>query len=206
MRELQLAPTIRTPRPDEVTQHKDILENIKRRQTANIVQGYTLKPNTSHGEPFAFFCEINIDNVNLWHLFQAFLLQFPDEVYFIYGHKDDETPNCSPYKDKFEILNTLFPYEIELTQDGLLKFGIAFQTDDYFEEFFVVPAKYVQYWGVNPESFKKIMQAFSLDQIDDLNFIDEYPLVTEPLQRHNANTTPTDNLLKYFDNTFCSKT
>jgi hypothetical protein len=179
MRELQLPPTIRTPRPDEVPHSQEILGNIQRRQTANIVQGFTLKNNTSHQQPFTFYCEINIDNANLWRLFQAFLLLFPDEVYFIYGHKDDETPYCSSYQDKFEILNILTPYEIELTMDGFLKFGIAFQSKDFFEELFIMPAKYLQYWGANTDSFAKIMRTFALNQIDDLNFIDEYPWVTE---------------------------
>ena len=205
MRELQLPPTIRTPRSDEVPQHQDILDNIQRRQTANIVEGFTLRENSSHEQPFTFFCEINIDNSNLWHLFKTFLLQFPDDVYFVYGHKDDDTPNSSPYKDKFEILNILSPYEVELTQDGLLKFGVAFHSSDHFEEVFITPAKYIQYWGVNPEPFAKIMRAFSLTQIDELNFIDEYPLLTESLRIHNDKIVETDDLLNYFDSIFCPK-
>lgn len=206
MSELQLAPTTRTPRPDEVPQHKDILDNIQRRQIANIVEGFTLRENASHEQPFTFYCEINIDNSKLWRLFQAFLLQFPDEAYFIYGHKDIDAPICTSYKDKFEILNMLSPYETELTQDGLLKFGIAFHTTDYFEEVFIMPAKYVQYWGVNPEPFGRIMQDFSLNLTDDLNFIDEFPLVTESLRLHNPDTTPTDELLKHFDSIFRPET
>jgi hypothetical protein len=202
MPQLELPPTIRTPHPDEVPQHQDILKRIQQRQTANIVEGFTLQENISHEQPFTFYCEINIDNSKLWRLFQAFLLQFPDEVYFIYGHKDDTTPICCPYKDKFEILNILSPYETELTQDGLLKFGIAFHADDYFEEVFIMPAKYIQYWGVNREQFLKLMQIFSLERIDGLNFIDEFPLVTEPLQMHNADTTPTNDLINYFEIVF----
>jgi len=205
MSQLELAPTIRTPRPDEVPQHKDILENIQRRHAANIVEGFTWQDNISHEQPFTFYCEINIDNSRLWHLFQSFFLQFPDEVYFIYGHKDDDTPICSPYKDKFEILNILSPHETELTQDGLLKFGIAFHTDDYFEEVFIMPAKYIQYWGVNPGPFLKLMQKFSLNRIDDLNFIDEFPLVTESLRIHNTNTSATDDLISYFNTIFHPK-
>lgn len=206
MRELQLPPTIRTAYPNELPQSQENLDNIQRRQTANLVQGFTLKPNTLHQEPFAFFCEINIDNSSLWRLFQAFLIKFPDEVYFIYGRKDDDNLNCGPYKDKFEILNILSPYEIELTQVGFLKFGIAIQTDEYFEEIFVTPAKYMQYWGANPEPFKTIMKTFSLTQIDDLNFIDQYLLVTEALRLHSSNIVETDDLLNHFDGIFRPQT
>jgi len=185
---------------------QEILDNIQRQQAANIVQGFTLKDNSSHQEPFTFYCEINIDNANLWGLFQAFLLQFPDEVYFVYGHKDDETLYCSQFKDKFEILNILTPYEIELTMDCFLKFGIAFQSKDYFEELLIMPAKYLQYWGANTEPFAKIMRTFALNQIDDLNFIDEYPLVTESLRLHNNTTVETDDLLNHFDSIFRPQT
>lgn len=199
MPELQLAPTIRTPRPDEVPQHQDILDKIKLRQTANIVEGFTLRNNHSHEQPFKFYSEINIDNSKLWDLFKTFLVQFPDEISFIYNHIDAETATFSPYKDKFEILNGISPYELELTQDGFLEFGILFHTNDYFEEVFIKKAKYVQYWGTHLGKFKEIMDCFSLIQIDDLNFIDEYPLVTQPLQMLNADALSTDDLLRYFN-------
>ena len=133
MPELQLAPTIRTPRPDEVPQNQNILDKIKLRQTANIVEGFTLHNNSSHEQPFKFYSEINIDNSKLWDLFKAFLVQFPDEISFICNHIDAETATFSPYKDKFEILNVISPYELELTQDGFLEFGIMFHANDYFE-------------------------------------------------------------------------
>jgi hypothetical protein len=68
-----------------------------------------------------------------------------------------------------------------------LKFGIAFHSSDFFEEIFVRPAKYVQCWGVNPEPFTKIMQDFSLTQIDDLNFIDKRAAFFVP--RNSADMT-----------------
>jgi hypothetical protein len=202
---LELAPTIRTPRPDEVPQHADVLDSIQRRQMARIVEGYTLLENTSHEQPFAFFSEINVNNSKLWSLFQAFLLQMPDEVYFIYGHKDTEAPLCSPYKDKFQILNVLSPFEAELTQDGMLKFGVAFHSEDSFEEIFVMPAKYLQYWGTNEQRFNRIMEDYSLSLIQDLNFIDEFPLATEPLRMHKADVTDTEQLLNHFDSIFRSE-
>jgi len=181
------------------------LENIQRRYTAKIVEGYTLKANTSHDQPFSFYSEINIDNSSLWRLFQAVLSQMPDEVYFIYGHKDTESPFCSSYKNKFQILNLLSPFETELTQDGLVKFGVAFHNEDYFEEIFIMPAKYVQYWGVNEQKFNRLMEDFRLQMIPDLNFIDEFPLVTESLQMHNVGVTRTEDLLGHFDSIFTAE-
>jgi hypothetical protein len=201
MPELQLAPTIRTPRPDEVPQNQNILDKIKLRQTANIVEGFTLQNNSLHEQPFKFYSEINIDNSKLWDLFKAFLVQFPDEISFIFNHIDAETATFSPYKDKFEILNVISPYELELTQDGFLEFGIMFHATDYFEEVFIKKSKYLRYWGTHLGKFKEIMDSFSLTQIDDLNFIDEFPLVTEPLQKHNSDTISTDDLLRHLNDT-----
>jgi len=199
MPELQLAPTIRTPRPDEVPQHQDILDKIELRQAANIVEGFTLRNDSSHQQLFKFYSEINIDNSKLWDLFVTFLVQFPDEISFIYNHIDAETPTFSPYKDKFEILNVISSYELELTQDGFLEFGIIFHTNDYFEEVFVKKAKYLQYWGVHFQRFEEIMKTFSLKRIDDLNFIDEFPVVTESLQSHNAAAISTSDLIGILD-------
>jgi hypothetical protein len=201
MSELQLAPTIRTPHPNQVPQHQDTLDKIKLRQTANIVEGFTLRNNSSHEQPFKFYSEINIDNSKLWDLFKAFLAQFPDKISFIYNHIDAATATFTPYKDKFEILNVISPYELELTQDGFLEFGIMFHSNVYFEEVFIKKAKYIQYWGVHLDKFNEIMNSFSIIQIDDLNFIDEFPLATESLQIHNADTISTDNLLRHLNET-----
>lgn len=198
---LQLSPTIRTARVDELPRSQETEDRIKQRQSANIVEGFTVKLNPQGDLPFKFFCEINIDNARLWRLLQAFLMQFPHEISLLFSHIDEE-PTYSPYMDKLEILRILAPYEIELTQDGFLQFGIIYQDEEYLEEFFVMQAKYIQYWGMDYDKFSKIMDDFSLCKTDDLNFIDQFPMATESLEMHNPMVVSTTEVLKGLSDAF----
>ncbi|OKS87211.1 hypothetical protein [Mucilaginibacter polytrichastri] len=196
--QLELPVTLRTSYPNEVPQDQDILDRINLSRNANLVEGFTYRDNHSEEFPHKFSCEININNSNLWTFFKAFLLSFPEEIAVIYHHCDDE-PTYSLYKDKFEILNILSVFEIEIVKDGFLELGIIHNTEDYLEEVFIKKGKYIQYWGMDFEKFKNIADSFSIHQIDDLNFIDEYPVTTEPLQIYMPETTVTSEVIKILD-------
>ncbi|GAB3799336.1 hypothetical protein GCM10028819_22440 [Spirosoma humi] len=198
MTELQLPVTIRTARLDEIPKNADIIKRIELRKTARIIEGYTIQLNPTNELPYTFYSEINIDNSRLWLLFKSLLLTFPEEISFIFGHIDNE-PTYSEYQDKFVILNKIDGFETELTQDGYLEFGIIFHSKEILLEVFIKKAKYVQFWGVDKEVFLNIMQGYSLLEINNLNFIDEYPMVIEPLRLHNPNTKDTADLLHYFE-------
>ena len=194
MKPLQLPPTIRTANPDEVPERPDIIDRITSRKTANIVQGFTLNENSSVDLPFKFYAEINVDNQNLWALFTALLLQLPEEICLVYGHIDDD-PSYSAYLDKYKILNRLEPYKIELCHDGFLEFGVMHQQETYFEEVFIKKAKFIQYWGMDEARFRSTMTQHDIYEVEGLNFIDEYPLVTEVLRLHYPDAIETTEML-----------
>jgi len=133
---LQLSRTIRTATADELPITKENLEWIEESKTAKIVEGFTITNNQTRELPFDFFSEINIDNSKLWSLFKTFLLSFPDEISFIFGHIDSE-PIYTKYDDKFKILNVVEQFETELTQDGFLEFGIIYHDKKMLKEVFV---------------------------------------------------------------------
>lgn len=201
MTKLQLAKTIRTARIDELPASIDNLKLIEESKKAKIVEGFILKPNTTEELPFDFFCEINIDNSKLWKLFKDFLITFPKEISFIYGHIDSE-PNYSKYVDKFEVLNDIEKFEIELSQDGFLEWGIIYHDENILKEIFIKKTKYIQFWGVDKDEFLKIMEKNSIKEIKDMKFIDEYPLVTEALRLHHSETVETSELIAHFENIF----
>jgi hypothetical protein len=199
MRQLQLPPTIRTPRIDEVPNRKDVIDAINKRLTANIVEGYVIKDNPSGDLPF--FAEINIDNDNLWELFKTLSLHIESEISVIFKHIDDET-TYGIYGDRYESINILEEVKLELTQDGFLEFGVIYHDENKLEEVFVKRAKYIQYWGMKKENFVKIMEDFNLYPIQNFNFIDEYPLVTESLISINTSIKDTDYVLDYLNKSF----
>src|ERR1022692_2530530 len=194
MTPLELPITIRTARIDELPYSDELSAKIEKRATAKIIEGYTFKENPTTELPFKFYSEINIDNSKLWTIFQVLLFTFPDNVSFIFGDSDVE-PTYSDYSDKFEILDKLKKFETELTKDGFIEFGIVYHDESLLIETFVNRTKYIKYWGTDHETFNNIMLEFGLTKVDDLNFIDEFPFVTEPLTRHISSALPTSELI-----------
>ena len=201
MKPLQLPPTIRTAGADEVTSNEEVLKRIKERESATIVEGYTLQQNPAANIPFRFFSEINIDNERLWSLFTALASLLPKDVSLIYHHIDEE-PTYAPYKAKAEVLEQLASFQLELTQDGLLQVGLIYQDDERLEEVFIKRAKYLQFWGTNEEAFREVLATFGLQPVEGLQFIDDFPLATEPLKVHHPNARETDDVLKELQRLF----
>ena len=195
MKALELPPTVRTAREDEVTPHEEVLKRLKAREAALIREGYTLRPNPSTDVPFRFFSEINIDNSRLWDLFTALAARMPNELSLIYGHIDEESA-YGRYLPKEELLEALAPYRLELTQDGMLEAGLIYQDEERLEEVFIRRAKYLQFWGVDEAAFRNVMQTFGLEPVEGLSFIDDFPLATEPLRQHRPEARDTDEVLK----------
>jgi hypothetical protein len=160
MKALQLPPTIKTPELIDIPQDQSVLDMMKRRNIANIVEGYTITNQFDSDQLHSFYAEINIDNNRLWPLVKAFIVDFPDEVALIYHYIDDEEPKYGEYVDKFELLNYLSNYEIEVTQDGFFHFGIINNTETSLQEIFIHRTKYIQYWGMDESMFKVIMNDF----------------------------------------------
>ncbi|MFA6248846.1 MAG: hypothetical protein WC615_18025 [Mucilaginibacter sp.] len=199
---LLLPPTIRTPELIDTPQDQSILDIMERRLNANIVEGYTIINQFESEQLYSFYSEINIDNNRLWHLIKALTVDFPDEVALIYYYIDDEEPKYGEYVDKFELLNFLANYETEVVQDGFFNFGIINNTETELQEIFVHRTKYIQYWGMDEEKFKVIMDNFDLYEIENLNFIDEYPIQTTVLSVINTDVTNTLDLLKLFESRY----
>lgn len=195
MKHLQLPPTLRTATIDEIPNTEENKEWLKEREVAKIIQGYTLETNENLELPFKFYSEINIDNPNLWELFWALAFTLPNEACFIFSHADEE-PSFSPYTNKKELLGIVSNYSKELSQDGFIEFGIVYQDSNILEEVFVKKSKFIQYWGSDHQSFLDIMIDFELTQIHGLNFIDEFPLVTIPLNIHDPSVLETQILLE----------
>ena len=195
---LTLPPTIRIARPDEVPNTDDLLHRIRESEKAKIIEGFTFKPHDVSLNTFQFYSEINIDNNKLWSLFKALLLTFPDEISFIFGHAGGEEVHYSGYMDKFSVLNKIEEFQAELTQDAFFEFGIIFEDKNSLREVFVSKAKYLQYWGMNNDSFLDTMENSSIKQINDLNFIDEFPMARTILTLYDPSARTTGNVIDFF--------
>jgi hypothetical protein len=191
---LQAPPTIRLPRPDELPNNPEVFERLKGRENAKIVEGFVFKHNTSHDLLFKFYAEININNFRLWSLFKTLSTHLPNEVSCIYNLYD-EKPIYSPYLKKTIVLQLLDNYELEFTQDCNLEMGIMFQSEEKLIEVFISDSKFIKYWGSNENDFRLVMHDFGLNEIPDMNFIDQFPKVVEPLTMINNNAKETEMVI-----------
>ncbi len=205
-RTLELPITLRVPLPNEVPMDKTVLGNIKKSETANIVEGYTIKDKDENPEhsnlEFEFYSEINIDNSRLWKLFIELTNFLPNEIALISAHIDDEEINYGSYSDKQEVLNFLKNYKKELTADTFIKFGLIFHSDNLLAEVFVDETKYIKFWGSDKVKFENTLQNFNLKNIENLEFIDEYPKVRHALISLDDTVIDTDELLEKLKNEY----
>ena len=190
---LETPPTIRSPRADELPNNPDAIERLRKRKNANIIEGYRLRYNTTNDLPFKFYVEININNSRLWDLFTALANQLPDNLSCVFNLHDEDAIS-SEYKEKALIFKKLDNYKIELTQDCNIGFGIIYQSDNKLEEVFISESKYLKVWGSNEIAFRQLMNDFELNEIPNLNFIDEFPTIVEPLTMFESNAKMTETV------------
>lgn len=72
---------------------------------------------------------------------------------------------------------------------------MIYSDEEKLVEFFVDESKYVKFWGVDIDSFKETMIKFGLHEVNNLEFIDEYPKVREPLTKFRKECLSSEDLI-----------
>jgi len=170
---------IRVPELDEYPDGYDVQEINKTRNSSNIVEGYKLSE--VQNERFTHYAEVNIDVDNIWNLFVRLSNNLlGDTAYGIIGFKDEE-PILSNFADKQKIIDIFKEYKFELTNDGYIQFGISYYDEATMDEIFITSFKYLQVWTSNKNLLVETLDKFNLLDQEKLNFIDEFPVVSEAL-------------------------
>lgn len=170
---------IRIPDFDEYPNGYNVEEINRKRESANITEGYKLVE--VEGEKFTHFAEINIDVDNLWNLFVGLSdILIGNTAYGIIGFKDEE-PTMSNFTEKQRIIDILDNYRFELANDGCIQFGIAYYDESSLNEIFITSYKYLQVWTTASKELVKTLNKFNISEQEHLNFIDEFPVVSEAL-------------------------
>ncbi len=203
--QLELPRTIRLPEKSEIPMDSSILERLKSWESAPVVEGFKILTNGSDPEieklPFNFYAEININNSRLWKLIIELSNHLPDEISLIYNHSDCE-PEYGENLNKKQTLDFLANYETELTSDTFIEIGMISQSDSELIELFLSEYKYIKFWGVDQESFNESMNRFDLKEIKDIQFIDEFPNIREPLRLYNESITESNDLIELLKQNF----
>ncbi|GMA99504.1 hypothetical protein [Pelosinus sp. IPA-1] len=170
---------IKIPEFDEIPNKDDIEEITKNRNSANIVEGYVLRE--VKDEKFTYYAEINVNADNIWDLFVSLSnILIADIAYGIVGFKD-EKPMLSEFTQKQRIFDILYRYKFELSNDGFLTFGMAHYDDISLNEIYISSFKYFKVWTTNKKGLIEALAKFGLSEKEDLNFIDEFPVVSKAL-------------------------
>ena len=202
---LELPKTLRAPNIDEVPANSGVSERLEKRKTANIVEGYILHQkdnNPNHTDlEFNFYAEININNSNLWNLIKSLSNEMPETIAIIFGHEGSAL-NYGKYSSKEKTLSFLSRYEKEIVADTFIEIGLIFHSENELIEIFISESKYIKFWGINEKSFIQIMSDYNLQQIDNIEFVDEYPKVREALRLFDETAIETNDLIKIFETEF----
>jgi hypothetical protein len=170
---------IRVPNDNEYPKGYDVKSINEKRNSANIVEGFIIKEES--GERFSHYAEVNINVDRIWDVFcgLAYTL-IQTEAYGILSFKE-EKPRLSSFTEVDKIIEIFNEYRFELTNDGYIEFGIANYDKSSLNEIFVSSFKYMKIWTTKQELLIETLNSYGIHQIDNLQFIDEYPVVSEAL-------------------------
>jgi hypothetical protein len=158
---------------------KDKLNALARIRSANITTGFVLAATTDPS--FSTYIEVNVHADEVWTVFEALALRLlPDVSAPLVGWKDDEA-TLGPYTDKAAALAVFRAHVESLQHDGFIEFGLMFQQAGKTEEVMVKASKDLQIWTNNPAIATDTLSSLGIPSVEQLQFIDEYPRVTERL-------------------------
>jgi hypothetical protein len=163
----------------DLPRNQDRSDELARISSANITTGFV---STTSADPgFSTYIEANVHADEVWSVFETLALRLlPDVSAPLVGWKDDE-PTLGPYTDKAAALAVLRAHAASLQHDGFIEFGLMFQQGGKTEEVFVKGSKDLRIWTNNPAIAIETLLSLGIPSVEKLQFIDEYPRVTERL-------------------------
>lgn len=164
-------------------------------EAADIRSGFVL--HEAEDAPFPFYAEVNVHAPEIWRVFRDLCeALLGDEVDLVMSQVHDE-PNHLGRVDMHRALRLLEPHNHQLAHDGFIQFGLVDQKEDEVSEVFVAPTKHFKVWLQDEEVFRSVMGRHALPQAESLQFIDEFPRVTTPLDPETAACQEADELIRH---------
>jgi hypothetical protein len=158
---------------------KDRAEKLTRIAAARITTGYVAKTVADAG--YSTYFEINAHADEVWKVFEALAARLLSDVAApLIGWKDAE-PTIGIYTEKAAAISLFSPHVESLQHDGFIQFGLMFQSEGKTEEILVKGSKDLQVWTNQPAICEETLLALGLSKVEALQFIDEFPRVTERL-------------------------
>jgi hypothetical protein len=155
-------------------------EALERISRAKITTGYCVKDKLSGS--FSSYVEANVHADQVWQVVRELARAIlPTVAAPIVGVKEDE-PILGPYTTRTGALQVFEPFIDGLQNDGFLEFGMIFQQGGRTEEVFVASVKYLKVWTSQLAAVRAVLEGYSIPEVPALEFLDEYPRVSESLR------------------------
>lgn len=173
---------IRFPDLDEVPGgiEGEVADRIRESYRTEFAMGFT-RVDREDGIVFTTVFEANVHASSLWEIFNALVRALLPEVAAPIIGEIDEAPTLGRYTSREAALAVLEPYADMLANDGFLEFGCMFQHRGVTEEIFVPSSKYLRVWTNTPDRVTVVFRAHEVPFAPALVFLDNFPLVREPL-------------------------
>ena len=166
---------VRLARPEEIPAGNELSAG-----PAHLMTGFVV-----HVQPpekqYVALLEVNVHAASIWPVFRDLVeALLPAAAALIVGVKDAE-PEFGPYTSREAALNALDEHHEHLVHDGLMEFGMIFQSQGRMEEVFVPAAKYIRIWTNQPGTARAVLTRHGIPEVEHLAFLDHYPRVSETL-------------------------
>jgi hypothetical protein len=153
--------------------------------SANITTGWVQKSVEDLG--YTAYFEVNVHAPRIWQVVRDIAEGIlPDAAAPIVGVKEED-PVLGPYTTRDAAIAVFEPFVEFLQHDGFIEFGLMFQRAGQTEEVFVESVKYLKIWTNQPATVQTILRRHGFPEVPDLQFIDDYPRVSESLRTAEGN-------------------
>lgn len=168
---------VRFPREGEFPAEHE--EERARIAAANITTGWVETDFADRG--YAAYFEVNVHAPHVWQVVRDIAEAIlPNAAAPIVGRKDEE-PVLGPYTTRDAAVAVFEPFVKSLQHDGFIAFGLIFHRGGRTEEVFVEFVKYLKIWTNRPTAVRAVLSRHALPEVPGLQFIDEYPRISERL-------------------------
>ncbi len=198
---LKIPFVIRQPNEIDIPKGDSTYNSWKERKSIILEEGYVFALNENQEElNFDFYCEINVNNPNLWRLSKRLLDNLEGEAYIVYNLHEDEVR----YGDKIsitEIIQKLDKIESDILNNCSVSIGII-QNEDKLNEVFIDESKFIKYWGTDEEFLRGIMKDFGIEEREEMKFVDQYPKIVYDWNFVNKEAKTNEELIEYLETEF----
>jgi hypothetical protein len=165
-------------------------------QAAKIAPGFIVKALDDHR--FSRYAEINVDAPHIWSVFIDLchgLLLGPNAT-LIASEVDGELRSLGSASAPL-LISVLERHRYQLVNDGFLRFGIYTDEDGSIAEVVIAPTKHFEVWFSDETRFRSIMTEHALSEDNQIEFLDQYPHMTVPLQSEAVIFSNVDDLMEH---------